>query len=475
VTTASPQLPGLTDLSPLGRGGFADVYLARQERLGRFVAVKVFRVTLSERSVGDQFLAECKALGRLDGHPNIVTVHDANVLPDGTPYILMEQCDSSLHRLLGSRGSLPAPDVAQLGTTIAHALLFAHRASVFHGDVTPQNILLRATGAPVLADFGLAVLRDYQGNVASGFTMAHAAPETVRYDGAIDDRTDVYGLGSTLYTALTGAPPFPPRPGEPDAARANRILTEPPARPQGPAWLADLLLAMLAKDPGDRPSLTAAVDVLSSGGANAPAAPPAPPVGASAPPPDAPVYLPPGTPAPDLSRGHTRQRPHAGPGTLPGTPADGEGTRIRPVPSDPAGPPAGGPNRSRVPLIAGAAALVLVVAGGLAFWLWPRGSSPIGPAPVASGVSIRLDQPVDRGTTVDLRWSASTTLDFNLVVGSGGQQAESTLVGRVTEYTAEVEAGRPYCFRVQGSTPTGEVAESNVVSIRGAVCRFADP
>ncbi|MDN5859905.1 MAG: serine/threonine protein kinase, partial [Pseudonocardia sp.] len=257
MTSAPPQLPGLTDLSPLGRGGFADVYLARQEHLGRFVAAKVFRVTLADRSAGDQFRAECQAIGRLDRHPNIITVHDANVLPDGRPYILMEQCDSSMQQLLARRGSLPAEEVAAYGATVARALQFAHGSAVLHGDVTPQNILLRATGAPVLADFGLAVLRDYQGNVASGFTMAHAAPETVRYDGAIDERTDVYGLGSTLYTALAGAPPFPQRPGEPDAARANRILGDTPPRPQGPEWLTDLVLAMLAKDPADRPSLTA--------------------------------------------------------------------------------------------------------------------------------------------------------------------------------------------------------------------------
>jgi serine/threonine protein kinase len=79
VAPEIPGLPGLTDLSPVGRGGFADVYLARQAHLDRFVAAKVFRVTLADRNADDQSRAECQAVGRSDGRPNVITVHDANV------------------------------------------------------------------------------------------------------------------------------------------------------------------------------------------------------------------------------------------------------------------------------------------------------------------------------------------------------------------------------------------------------------
>ena len=358
VVQEIPALPGLTDLSPLGRGGFADVYLARQAHLDRFVAAKVFRVTLADRGAGDQFRAECQAVGRLDRHPNVITVHDANVLPDGRPYIVTEQCDGSLHGLVDSQGPLPAPRVVALGLAMARALLFAHSAKVLHGDVTPQNILLRATGAPVLADFGLAVLRDYQGNVASGFTLSHAAPETVRYDGAIDERTDVYGLGSTLYTALTGRPPIPARPGEEDAARAARVLGEQPLRPEGPEQLVDLLLAMLAKDPSDRPAMTVVADTLAGAAGPTPAAPPVPPSpgGISGGSPFAPVPPPPArvpvfAPPPDLRpafptaaepvHDDTRRRAAAGagwPSTAPRPcrrrvdPVAGRDTGARPLP-----------------------------------------------------------------------------------------------------------------------------------------------
>jgi serine/threonine protein kinase len=128
-------------------------------------------------------------------------------------------------------------------------------------------VLLRDGAVPVLAGFELAVLCDYRD--AGEPTPAHAAPETVRADGAVDERTDVYGLGSILFTALAGTAPFPTRRGEQEQDRLARILLdEPPAVP-GPPWLANLVRAMLAKDPAARPTLHRVVDVLAADAADA--------------------------------------------------------------------------------------------------------------------------------------------------------------------------------------------------------------
>jgi hypothetical protein len=483
----TPDLPGLTDLHPLGRGGFADVYRGRQAHLDRFVAAKVFRVTLAERAAAEQFRAECQAVGRLDGHPNLIKVYSADVLPDGRPYLVTEACDTSLAALLTQRGPRPAHEVVDLGLTLARALLFAHFAGVLHGDVTPQNVLLRATGAPVLADFGLAVLRDYQGNVASGFTLTHAAPETLRYDGAIDERTDVYGLASTLYTALTGAPPIAPRPGEQDPDHINRILTEAPPRAAGPAWLADLLAAMLAKDPAARPSLVGVADTLEGRGAAAPPAY-APPPGEAAPP----AYMPPpGGAVPPPSDASPRYAP----------PPAGEDTRLRagqvgPTYAPPSGqddtrlragttPPAQTQGRSRPRwLVPAAAALVAVVAigGGLFAFLGTGGedttppptSSSAPPGQVAADARIELARPVDNGDTVELTWTTEDPgpLDYAVLIGQPGAAPAVELVGRVTSYAVPVESGTQYCFQVQGSNQAGSVSESNVQPVRDAVCRF---
>ncbi|MCE3552385.1 protein kinase [Pseudonocardia sp. RS11V-5] len=478
MAPVTPDLPGLTNLHLLGRGGFADVYRGRQAHLDRFVAAKVFRVTLAERAAAEQFRAECQAVGRLDGHPNLIKVYNADVLPDGRPYLVTEACDISLAALLAQRGPRPADEVVDLGLTLARALLFAHSAGVLHGDVTPQNVLLRATGAPVLADFGLAVLRDYQGNVASGFTLTHAAPETLRYDGAIDERTDVYGLGSTLYAALTGAPPIAPRPGEQDPAHISRILTEAPPRAAGPAWLADLLASMLAKNPAARPSLVGVADTLDAG--SGPAAPPA-----YAPPSDVPGALPQDT--------RSRYAP----------PPPGEDTRLRAVPTGPTyAPPSPGQDDTRLRagtpppaqeddrarprwLVPTAAALVAVLAigGGLFAFLGTGGEDPT-PVPTTSAAPpgqqptadarIELARPVDNGGTVELTWAAEDPgpLDYAVLIGQPGAAPAVELVGRVTSYTVPVEPGTQYCFQVQGSNQAGTVSESNVQPVRDAVCRF---
>jgi eukaryotic-like serine/threonine-protein kinase len=261
----TPSLSGFTDVSLIGSGGFADVYRARQAHLGRWAALKVFRVALRGLEATNQFRAECQAVSRVDDL-NVIRVYDAGVLPDGRPYLVTELCDNSLQELVVRHGgALLVPEAAELGYRIATALLAAHSAQVIHGDVTPRNVLIRPSGAPVLADFGLAVLRDYRGNTAGGFSPAYAAPETLRHGGTIDARTDVYGLGATLYAMVTGRAPFTLRWGETEAERNRRVLEEPVFWPPGVS-ISDrfhgLVSVVLAKSPAGRPALSVVADEL---------------------------------------------------------------------------------------------------------------------------------------------------------------------------------------------------------------------
>src|SRR5689334_11429752 len=261
MTPEPPQLPGFRQLAPLRRGRSVAVYRARQDHPNRWVAISIVDVRLTEPAAVEQFRADARAIGKL-AHPGILPVHGADVLPDARPFLVTELCEGSLADRISARGRLDPHEVTAVGLVVGRALLHAHDAGVRHGDLTPEGVLLRDGAEPVLAGFELAVLCDYR-DVGEP-TPAHAAPETVRADGAVDERTDVYGLGSILFTALAGAAPFPTRRGEQEQDRLARILLdEPPAAP-GPAWLADLVRSMLAKDPAARPTLHRVVDVLAA-------------------------------------------------------------------------------------------------------------------------------------------------------------------------------------------------------------------
>jgi serine/threonine protein kinase len=263
VTPEPPQLPGFRQLAPLRRGRHADVFRARQQHPDRWVAVTVFDVRLVERGAAEQFRTEGRAIAKL-AHPGIVAVHTAEVLPDARPYLVTELCEGSLADRIAARGRLDPHEVAATGLVVGRALLHAHDAGVRHGDLTPECVLMRDGAMPVLADVDPAVLRDYR-DVGEP-TPTHAAPETVRADGAVDERTDVYGLGAILYTALAGRSPVPARRGEQERDRLARILLDEPPAPPGPSWLVDLVLAMLAKDPAARPTLPHVVDLLAEDG-----------------------------------------------------------------------------------------------------------------------------------------------------------------------------------------------------------------
>jgi hypothetical protein len=442
----TPDLSGLVDISPLGAGGFADVYRARQAHLGRWVALKVFRVALNDPVVANQFRAECQAVSRLDDQLHVIRVFDAGLLPDGRPYLVTELCDSSLQQLVVRRGgALGETEAAELGYRIAIALLAAHAAQVIHGDVTPQNVLIRASGAPVLADFGLAVLRDFRGSTASGFNPAYAAPEALGHDGRIDEKTDVYGLGATLYAMLTGRAPFALGWGESDIERTRRVLGEPVAWPAGVS-VSDrfhgLVSGMLAKNPAERPALGRAADELAELGGDV-------------------------------------TQPHPPPASDGADLGNEETVALHPPPAPPVVPAAVPPavatatRRRRLPWLVAGATATLLLAGGILV----AGGSASGAAndapPVASASGppvVTLAPPDPAGALATrLSWAGTPGLTYTVVVTRQGGEPREEPAGDATTLTVATEPAAAYCFLVRG-TDGRQVVESNVQRLRDAMC-----
>ncbi|MFD4642694.1 serine/threonine-protein kinase [Lentzea sp. NPDC058436] len=208
----APHIPGLTALRPLGAGGFATVYTAHQAQLGRDVAVKIDNRVLVDERDRRRFLREARAAAKLSGHPHVVGVHDANITPQGTPYIVMELCTGgSLADQLDARGPLHPDQVRDLGIKLADALAAAHQEGVLHRDIKPANILVDRYGTPKLADFGLAALLDAQGGstvTRDALSPSYAPPEAFAM-AEPTPQADVYSLAATLYTLLAGKPPRP--------------------------------------------------------------------------------------------------------------------------------------------------------------------------------------------------------------------------------------------------------------------------
>lgn len=218
----------------LGRGGMGTVFLARQARIGRKVALKVLPGTarLSERS-RQRFRAEAQALGKL-GHPHVVAIHEVIETAEACAFAMEWVEGSDLQSAIEFRQGDPERDVgavrrflggdlggaadreswpsfvARLGISIARALGAAHRVGLLHRDVKPSNVLLRKDGTALLSDFGLARDEDSASLTETGRfvgTLAYAPPEQIRGD-AVDVRSDVYSLGVTLYHALALELPF---------------------------------------------------------------------------------------------------------------------------------------------------------------------------------------------------------------------------------------------------------------------------
>ncbi|WP_329397179.1 serine/threonine-protein kinase [Streptomyces melanogenes] len=251
-------------LRRLGSGGMGEVYEALDTALDRRVAVKLIRSALLSDESGARFAREARALARID-HPNVVTVYEAGV-QDDVPYLVMELLEGvGLQQLLRERGPQDEATVRAVAAGVCRALAAVHEAGMVHRDVKPSNIQLTRTGRVALHDFGIAQQHDSTAVTHTGIvvgTPAYLAPEQIR--GAPSGRqSDMYALGSCVFEMLTGAPPFA---AESVHALMFRIAQEPAPRLHGstgiPDDLADLVEALLRKDPAQRPDAQAVIALL---------------------------------------------------------------------------------------------------------------------------------------------------------------------------------------------------------------------
>lgn len=209
-----PVIKGYQLLKRVGRGAMGAVYLARQESLGREVAIKVLAVLgVDALWVMDRFHREARAIARLK-HPNIVPIYDFGETDGGLPYYAMEYVEgNTLADVIGRREPLPVSLGLGLVRQICGALEYAHAVGIVHRDIKPANILLDPLGNAKVADFGLARLLNEEENMSRTMpgvimgTPNYMAPEQAKDSGQADHRADLYSVGVVLYEMLTGELP----------------------------------------------------------------------------------------------------------------------------------------------------------------------------------------------------------------------------------------------------------------------------
>ncbi|WP_040919950.1 serine/threonine-protein kinase [Saccharomonospora glauca] len=419
------------ELVPVGRGPVAEVYAGVRDDAG--FALKVYPEPLDRRTLR-AVRGEIAALEALRDHAPVLVADSVERLSEGRTGLRMELCAQSLVELVEGSGRRPVTETLILGEHLAEALSAAHARGVVHGGVCPANVLFRGSGDTVLSDFGTALRRRFApGSLFHGA----AAPETLR-DGTLDERSDMYGLGATLYFALTGRLPHPRGHGESDDAYALRVLSEPVAplgRSDVPSPFAELILGLLGKDPADRPAGAAEVAAC-------------------------------------LRRIRADvERP------------------VSPLPTD-LGEPilVTGPARRRRwrlhpgPLVAAVVCVMMLVVGVLLLLAYRPRDVVVQPAPAeiresttppssspARAVTVTLEEPVDLGHFVELSWHSDAPLHYAVIVAVEGGEVDTVYVRDRTSHRVEVDPMSRYCFLVHGTDGAGVYA-SEVRAIRGATC-----
>lgn len=257
---------GLEVLRLIGRGAMGGVYLARDQRLGRLVAVKVLREELARDDVSRQrFVREAQAAARIS-HPHVTQVHDVGELDSGVPYIVMEHVDGrNLADVIASEGPLEVDTSRKLLVQIARALEAAHERGVVHRDVKPANVILQKDGArAVLTDFGVAGIVESGTETVQTLTRIgerigdprYMSPEQHRGE-PVGEASDVYSLAVVGYEMLTCHSPFggdvPADASTPHLRRVPLDLHE--VREDVPPALSEQLRRCLAKKPEQRPGI----------------------------------------------------------------------------------------------------------------------------------------------------------------------------------------------------------------------------
>src|SRR5438105_6350436 len=249
------RLASYTLLEPIGHGGMAVVYRARQESLDRTVAVKVLSENLAASTeFMERFRREARTAASMR-HPNVITVHDFGEDDRGVPYLVLEYIGGPTLADLMDVG-LDDQRVPDLLDQIAAGLDYAHARGVIHRDIKPGNVLMTDDGRAVLADFGLAWLLEGAHLTLTGGgigTPEYMSPERAAGE-PIDHRSDVYALGVVLYEMLVGERPFVAE--TPIGVLLQHLQDPAPslldARPDLPKSVADVVARALVKDPNER-------------------------------------------------------------------------------------------------------------------------------------------------------------------------------------------------------------------------------
>ncbi|WP_433618586.1 protein kinase domain-containing protein [Dactylosporangium sp. CA-139114] len=255
---------------PFAHTGMSEVWPAQDTLLGRRVVVKAVG-SATDVNLMRRFRREARLTAQLN-HPGVPAVYDLGQ-HEGRLYLVLQYIDGiTLDDLIAEHGPMPVAWVAAIGAQIASVLMAARPSGLVHRDLKPSNIMVEPSGTVKVIDFGIAAIRGdqrYSRITRTGEsvgTFGYMAPEQV-FDHAIDQRTDLYGLGGTLHYLLTAEPPFD---DDITAVLVHRQLQEPPPRPSEhrsdvPVAIDDLIHALLAAAPDDRPATAEEVyDVLAA-------------------------------------------------------------------------------------------------------------------------------------------------------------------------------------------------------------------